>query len=333
MIRPPVQARRAVLTAVLGVAALLARPAVARPQGASPSGPLVSLKLADGSIVNGRVVKQDDTVVTLDTEIFGVISIPRDKITQLLSSSAATTAAASGGAAGAVHWARALTVRGMYSSAVVPGYIGETKGVQLDVKATRRTALASETFRAKSSYQKTSPSPASVDESSAELLLTRSIGGPFHLLSESEVDRNQLQEIRYRFTEHVGIGWNPVATKTAWVLLAPGIAYTQEQAPDSSRIRNVAGGAFEDANGLGMGAYEAVAFTIIDGLSVDQNVLAIHGFDNSPRLQYTGEVNLIGMVTKRFGLSIGYSRRYDSTLPAPIKRTLDELTSGIQITF
>ncbi|HVX40337.1 MAG TPA: DUF481 domain-containing protein [Gemmatimonadaceae bacterium] len=314
--------------AVVAVLLTLAAGTPARAQGASPTGPLVSLKLADGSIVVGRVVKQDDAVVTLDTELFGVLAIPRGKITQLLSTSGAPSASKA-----AVHWSRTATVRGMYSSAVVPGYIGETKGLQVEAKVVRRSAIASETFRAKSSYQKTSPSPASVDEGSAELLLTRSIRGPFHLLSESELDRNRLQEIDYRFTEHLGIGWNPISTKTAWLLLAPGIAYTQEQAPDSSRIRNVAGGAFEDANGLGMGMYEAVDLTIIDGLSLDQDLLTIHGFDGTPRLQYTGNVNLIGMVTKWFGLSIGYSRRYDSTLPAPIKRTLDELTSGVQISF
>ena len=314
--------------ALVGLCCAVAGTPAARAQGTTPSGPIVSLKLADGSIVVGRVVKQDDAVVTLDTELFGVLSIPRDKITQLLSGGSTPAPAAN-----AVHWTRTATVRGMYSSAVVPGYMGETKGLQVEAKIVRRSATASETFHATSSYQKTSPSPASVDESSAELLLTRALRGPFHLLSESELDRNRLQEIDYRFTEHVGIGWNPIATKNSWLLLAPGIAYTREHAPDSSRIRNVAGGAFEDANGLGMGMYEAVAFTVVDGLALNQDVLMIHGFDGTPRLQYTGSVNVIGMVNKRFGLSIGYNRRYDSTLPTPIKRALDELTSGIQINF
>ncbi len=319
--------RVAALLGLLAAVSLAAAPA-ARAQGAAPTGPIVSLKLADGSTVVGRVVKQDDANVTLDTQLFGVVTIPRDKVTQLLSGGAPTSSAAP-----KVHWTRTATLRGMYSSAVVPGYIGETKGLQVDVKVSRRSAIASETFRATSSYQKTSPNPASVDEGDASLLLTRSISGPFHLLSESDLERNRLQEIDYRFTEHVGLGWNPIATKTTWFLLAPGIAYTQEQAPDSSRIRNVAGGAFEDANGLGMGAYEALSLTVLDGLALDQDLLMIHGFDGTPRLQYTGNANLIGMVSKRFGLSIGYSRRYDSTLPTPIKRALDELTSGIQINF
>ena len=334
-----------VFAACIAALAILPAPLCAQ-SGSTARNPHVTVTLHDGSIVVGELIAQDSISVTVHTELFGQVMIPRTKITNIGGETSHAPPAPTAGAppepqpaaapvvASQVQWTRMLSLSVNYASATVSGYNGETKGAQLGIGIERNTDALKLQLNIGAAYQITDPNPESVNEASLSFIASHKIGGgPFSLRSETLVEHNAVEELDYRIFQQFGLGWTVVESHFITLLIAPGIGYTEEHGAGPERLGAARRQKFKDAHGIAVGMFEQVKLQLPPAFTITQDFISFHALDDNPRLQYTGTVRLLGMVSKHMGMTIEYKREFDSAIPDPINKTLERLSAGIQISF
>ena len=335
---------------LLALAALsFIAPSQARAQGDAAARPHVVVTLHDGSRLVGELVAQDSAGVTLHTDVLGQVLIPRAKIEHIAGDPAHPPPAAmapqppagrdtSASAVAApppptIQWIRTFNVSGNYSSAAVPGYSGETKGLQLAFGLERLGGATEWSLNVSGGYQRTEPNPAYINEAELRLTISHNIGGPFSLRAETEIEHDAVDELDVRVWQQVGLGWTPVRTPQVTLLLSPGIGYTEERGAGPELLGNARRQKFEDAQGLAVALTQKFTWRLPPAFVVSQELVTFHGLDDRPRLQYLGNLRLLGMVSAHVGMTIDYRRDFDSTIPAPINKTIERLSAGLQFSF
>jgi hypothetical protein len=232
-----------------------------------------------------------------------------------------------------VEWRGSLRATVNYASATVTGFNGETKGAQLGFTLERKTDILSIETEITAAYQKTDPNPESMNEATFALVVKRELPGPFSLRAETLIEHNAPEELDYRLFQSIGFGWTPVDNKVVTVLLTPGVGYTMEKGNGPELVGPIPRGKFKDDKGVAMASFESVVLRLPPAFTITQDFFSFHAFDDRPRLQYTANVVLVGMVSKHVGMTIAYKREFDTDIPSPINKTSERLSAGIQVSF
>jgi hypothetical protein len=90
---------------------------------------------------------------------------------------------------------------------------------------------------------------------------------------------------------------------------------------------------FKNDRGVAVASFESVTLRLPPAFTLTQDFFSFHALDDRPRLQYTANVTLVGMVSTHVGMTISYKREFDTDIPAPINKTIEKLSAGIQISF
>ena len=334
--------------ACIAALAILPAPLCAQAGGANQNA-RVSVTLHDGSVVVGELIAGDSISVTVHTELFGQVLIPRSKIVAMsgapiyapappslsepASAPTASQPPSASPSAPSVQWQRTLNLSANYASGTIAGYTGETRGAEVGIAIERITDLLQFKLTIDGAYQVTDPNPESRNEASFSFIATRKFDGPFSVRWETLVEHNAVDELDYRIYQVIGVGWTAVQSNHVTVLLAPGLGYTEEHGAGPTRLGNASRGKFKDAHGIALGSLEQVTLRLPPAFTITQEVFSFHAFDDNPRLQYTGTVKLVGMVSKHVGMTIEYKREFDSVVPAPINKTIERLSAGIQLAY
>jgi len=336
------------LAACIAALAILPAPLCAQAGGANQNA-RVSVTLHDGSVVVGELIANDSLSITVHTELFGQVLIPRSRIIAMSGApiyaptppnpsepaSAPVPSQPSSASPGtsAVQWQRTANINANYASGTVAGYNGETRGAEIGIAIERITDLLQFKLTVDAAYQVTDPNPESRNEAALSFVETRKLNGPFSLLWETLVQHNAVDELDYRIYQDIGVSWTAVQSSKVTVLLSPGLGYTEEHGEGPARLGDSPRQKFKDAHGIALGSLEQVTVRLPPAFTITQEFFSFHAFDDNPNLQYTGTVKLVGMVSKHVGMSIEYKREFDSTVPSPINKTIERLSAGIQLAY
>lgn len=320
--------------AALLMAAWLGLGASLQAQQPAERPPVITVALTDGSVLIGRLVAQDSLAVTLRSELLGEFVIPRTAIAGGLEAPAAVQAAAADAAhapsAPEASWSRTVRLGMNYASVQVPGSVGATKGAQVSFNATRTAQVLTVALTLDAAYQHTDPDAIAIDESSLALNVNRTLGHIFSLRSISMIEHNGVEELDYRFSESLGVGWKLFDLPKLSLQVTPGVAYVDEH---GDRLDAISRAKFKNAKGAADALYQTMSIRPMESVSIDEEFQAFHAFDGLPGLQYTGVVRLVGMMSRHVGMTLEYKREFDSTLPYPIIQTIERVSAGIQVGF
>ncbi len=112
--------------------------------------------------------------------------------------------------------------------------------------------------------------------------------------------------------------------------VAPGISYTHTEFEDTGAFAAILRSI--NFNGMGVGTYQTLFVQFSKAMSLTQSQIYIYT-PSSGRNQDSGSIKLLGMVSPRVGLSIGFDYQYDSILPYPVINFYRTFTSGVQFKF
>lgn len=326
---------------------MLAMPsAPLRAQGDSTTHrPRATIRLHDGSVVIGEVITQDSAHVTIRTDGLGQVVIARDKIESMgeaYSRFVDPAPAAAGelpppvydvATSPKVEWRRTVRASVNYVSGTVSGYNGETKGAELGVSVERKSDILSLELDVSAAYQKTDPNPVSLNEAIMSFIAKRELGGPWSLRAETQIEHDEVDELDYRLFQSLGVGYTPIDNRHVTILLTPGLGYTEEKGQGPEIIGFQRREKFKDDRGVAIASFESVTLRLPPAFTLTQDFFSFHALDDRPRLQYTANVKLVGMVSTHVGMTITYRREFDTDIPAPINKTIEKINAGIQISF
>jgi hypothetical protein len=318
---------------VVLAATMLRAPTPLHAQVSERAAPVLSVSLTDGTVLVARLTSQDSIAVTLRSDLLGEFVIPRSAIAGGLEAPAPAAHARDAEHAPPapdISWSRTVRLGLTYASVQVPGYAGESKGGELSLSVTRNAPLLELTVKVDAAYQHTDPDAVVIDESSMEVAASRPLGKVFSVRSVSLIEHNGVEELDYRLSETLGVGWKPLDTPNFSLQITPGAAYVAEH---GDRLDAATPAKFKNAKGLADALFQAMTIRLSEGLSVQQEFQAFHAFDGAPGLQYTGVLRLVGMMSRHIGMTIEYKREFDSTLPYPILQTIERISAGMQVAF
>jgi hypothetical protein len=344
-----VRSRNILLAACIAALAILPAPLCAQAGGPGQNA-RVSVTLHDGSIIVGELVANDSLSITVHTELFGQVLIARSKIIAMSGAplraptppspsepvvATPTPEQVNTPSSGtpSVQWTRTANISANYASGTVAGYNGETRGAELGIAIERISEILQFKLTIDAAYQVTDPNPESRNEAALSFVATRKLSSSFGVLWETLVEHNAVDELDYRIYQDIGISWTAVQSNKVTVLLAPGLGYTEEHGEGPTRLGDTPRQKFKDAHGIALGSLEQVTVRLPPAFTITEELFSFHAFDDNPRLQYTGKVKLVGMVSKHVGMSIEYKREFDSSVPAPINKTIERLSAGIQLAY
>jgi len=314
----------------------LASPAAA--QGDTPA--RVTLVLTDGSHLVGTVTKQEGDKVYFKSDLLGDLVLEKKDIASVGAAQVPTTAAAGTSATevnptatkeALAQWAGTLNASYAFVSGMAPALnVGNSNSVQLSgflQRATKKDAIA---VIGSYTLQKTDPSPDTANDFQTTVAYNRPLNHTFSFVSRNTVDINKVLQYKYSFTSLDGVAFLPLATKKVKLSVAPGIAYTHTEFEDTGAFAAILRSI--NFNGMGLGAYQTLIVQFNPAMSLIQSQIYIYT-PSSGRNQDSGSIKLLGMVSPKVGLSIGFDYQYDSILPAPVINFYRTFTSGIQFKF
>jgi len=323
---------------MLGLAGLVAVATPAAAQNAAPA--RVTLVLTDGTHLVGTVTKQEGDKVYFKSDLLGDMVIEKKDIASVGAAQVPTQAAAGPSATevnptatktAAVKWNSTLNASYAFVSGMAPALnVGNSNSVQLSgfvQRATKKDAIA---VIGSYTLQKTAPNPDTANDFQTTVAYNRPLNEKLSFVSRNTVDINKVLQYKYSFTTLDGVAFLPVATKMFKLSVAPGIAYTHTEFENTGAFAAILRSI--NFNGMGIGAYQTLVVQFNPAMSLTQSQIYIYT-PSSGRNQDSGSIALLGMVSPRVGLSIGFNYQYDSILPSPVIQFYRTFTSGIQIKF
>ncbi|MDE3155810.1 MAG: DUF481 domain-containing protein [Acidobacteriota bacterium] len=325
------------LTIGLAGVTLLAAPAAA--QGETPA--RVTLVLTDGTHLVGTVTKQEGDKVYFKSDALGDLVLDKKSIASVGAAQVPTTAGGTSatavnptaGTEAAAKWSGTINASYAFISGLAPT-LGSANSNSVQAsgfveRSTRKDAIA-----VISSYtlQKTDGAASdTANDFQVTAAYNRPLSSRFAFLSRNTVDMNRVLQYKYSFTTLDGLAFMPVAQKKVKLTVAPGVAYTHSEFEDTGIIAQTL--RTLNFNGMGIGAYETLLIQFNPAMSLSQSQIYIYT-PSSGRNQESGSIKLLGMVSPRVGLSIGFDYQYDDILPSPpLTNFYRTFTSGIQFKF
>ena len=300
-------------------------------QAGQDSTATASVKLRDGSALQGRVVAETADSVTVVSETLGRLTFARSAITSI-SSNAAEAQSALAAVPTLEHsrprrakWSRKFEIGVQHQSEVVRDDAGAMTGISVGANLGRSTPKSTVKIGLQINYQRQDPHPAASDERLLTLTAVRDLNATYRLIAQTFGERNVPQEIDFRFTQHLGIGRSLVNSKRARLFVAPGVTYSNANASEEAEL---AANGTVTAVGFGVGFYESLSLQITPTIGLSQNTLWT---EISGRRLRASTVTLSGQISSGVLLNAVYNLRYDSDLVDPVRKTFGKLMIGLQI--
>ena len=321
----------ALYRALCTVALAVATSAPLHAQAGRDTTATATVKLQDGSALQGRVVAETADSVTVVSETLGRLTFARSAIASISPSEAeAQSALAAVPTLGhsrphQARWARTLEVGVQHLSEVVRDDAGAMTGISVGATLGRSTPKSSVKVGLQINYQRQDPHPAAADDRLLTITAVRDLNATYRLIAQTFAERNIPQEIDFRFTQHLGLGRSLVNSKRAKLFVAPGVTYSDANASEEAEL---AANGTVTAVGFGVGFYESFAVQLAPSIGLSQNLLWT---EISGRRLRASTVTLSGRIGSGVSLNAVYNQRYDSDLIDPVRKTFGKLMIGVQL--
>lgn len=326
------------LTASAGQTAAQSGQGAASPtaQGQEASAPpLVVLRLSDNSLLVGHILRDEGDSIVFDAGKLGQMTIKKADIVQQLDPATVTaafqaaqtapapTANVSGFAPpGKVVWTRLIVFGGSYTSApfeqgIINPALPTFTGASLKLPGNNYSAQGQATF-VRATNLGIAFAEASLTYAVAEPLgkvadLPKVSFGYNFRFKDSErlygVTRytyyeDQVRKIAYSNQALFGLGIRAVNSKTVKLDLVPGLA----------AIREKKGTPFDDEWLAGFGGLEQLTVSPNQFSQIEQREIYYEAFQDSSYYGLESYVGFKGLLSKKFGLNVGFSDVYDNVI-------------------
>ncbi len=307
---------------------LLCAPAVSG--GQSPvTPPPDTIRLASGTILIGRITSASDGKIHIFVDAIGEVSVDSSaRVSAAISAMAAATAMTHPSA-----WSGTLSASGSYASEILPGLVGATLGAQVTAGLVRTTPSGALSLDATLGYWRIEPDVAAVDQWALSLGWRHEFAPRFVVLARGTFDVNHVQSLKYRSIALAGIGYELLEKPGFSLIVAPAFGFAKSEQTMRGRVLSFADGIPPAFAGAAWGAHEMLMAQLSPALSFQQDVLWLNGVTGGPYEQLQFDARLTAMVMKHVALLITFNQQYDSSMPAPVNKTVRRLNPGIQFVF
>jgi putative salt-induced outer membrane protein YdiY len=230
-------------------------------------------------------------------------------------------------------WSGSASIGMALRSAILPGVAETSFGIELKVGVMRALPSGSLMLSGNLSYQRDKPAVAATNEWSIAAGWRHTISKRVVALGRTMIGANRVQEVEFRSATFVGIGPYLVKTPRISLLVAPGVGYSKVEQTQRGSVLAFANGEPSGASGIVMGFHDMLMVQLSPMLTLQQNALWLHKAGSFRNNQLQFEARLTGMVTAHVGMLIVYNEQYDSSMPAPVNKSVRSLNSGIQLKF
>jgi hypothetical protein len=296
----------------------------------SPAPPTDTIRLANGTVLLGHIASFSNAKVHILVDGMGEVTVDSSA---LIAAAPRQMGAPSMAAPPHSPWSGTLSASGAYVSEVVPDLVGSALGVQVAATLARTTPTGAVTLDGALGYWRVEPDAAALDQWSLALGWRHDLAPRFPVLAKTSFDVNRVQTLKYRSTTLAGIGYAFVKQPRVTLTAAPGLGYARSEQTTRGRVLSFAGGKSPTVDGFAWGAHEMLMAQLTPTLGLQQNMLWLHGFSDASYRQLQLDARLTAMVMKHLGLLIVFTQQYDSSMPAPVSKTIRTLNPGIQLVF
>lgn len=290
-----------------------------------PPSPVETVRLTNGSVLVGRVTSTSEGRLHLLVEGVGEVVVDSAAIAP------ATTHMTMPGAAS--PWSGALSVGILYVSEIAPGIVGANVEVEINSRIARVFRRGTVTLDGTLGYSRVEPVAATIDRWGLILGSRHDLPGRFLLLATTRYEVNRVQYLQYRSTTLGGIGYSFLKYPKLSLIVAPGVGYSKSEQTPYGRILSFGNRQPPSVEGMAWGAHDMLMAQLTPTLMLQQDLIWLSAWGDSRFRQMQLDVRLTGAVTNHLKMLIVFSQQYDSSMPAPVKRTVRSLNSGIQFAF
>lgn len=296
----------------------------ATPEAQSPP-PIETVRLTNGSVLVGRVTSRSGGRLRVLVDGMGEVVVDSAAVAPM-----ATPMTMPGAAS---PWSGTLSAGVLYVSEIAPGIVGTNIGVEITSRIARTFHLGTVTLDGTLGYSRVEPVTATIDQWGLTLGSRHNLPGRFLLLATTRYEVNRVQYLQYRSTTLAGVGYSVFKFPKLNLIVAPGVGYSKSEQTPYGRILSFGNRQPPSVEGVAWGAHDMLMAQLTPAVMLQQDLIWLSAWGDSRFRQMQLDVRLTGAVMNHVKMLIVFSRQYDSTMPAPVKRTVQSLNSGIQIEF
>lgn len=302
-----------------------------------------TITLVNGTTLVGDVTSEANGKIVVKDTVLGVLTIDATAVKSRHSTDTSSPAVATEPAAAAAPitpvvpsagkppvdptkpvWTRGLQFNYSYISGAAPDLgVGSsaTYGVNLMIERAAKEDIASLT--GSYNWSRSRPGPESVDNTTIGFQYDHIFTDKVRFVSRSTYMIDKPKKIDHRFEQLFGAGYTFVKTHKAFLLVAPGLGFSQgsKQFVGSTDTH------------YGYGAYETASYSFTPALSIEQRAFYFGAFDTRDYYVYNGYVGIKGQVTPGIAMTLGFNIVHDNQMAPGIERTAYQIMSGTQLKF
>ena len=215
---------------------------------APPPPPIGTVRLANGSVLVGRVTSMGEGKlhmlvdgvgeVVVDSAVVATIATPR------------TTPRAPS------PWSATLSAGVVYVSEIATGIVGTNVGVQITSRIARTFHTGALTLDGTLGYARVEPFTATIDQWGLTLGSRRDLPARFLLLATTRYEVNRVSYLQYRSTTLGGLGFSILKSPKLSLIVAPGVGYSKSEQTELGRILSFAFRQPPSVEGVAWGAHD-----------------------------------------------------------------------------
>jgi len=279
------------------------------------------VRLTNGSVLVGRIVSRAE----------GKVHVLVDGVGEVVVDSAAVAPGAPAKAPS--PWSGSLSAGVLYVSDIAPGIVGTNLGVEITSSIARALPHGGLTLDGTLGYSRVEPVAATIDQWGLTLGFKHDLPGRFLTLARTRYEVNRVQFLRYRSTTLGGVGYEIVKHPKITLNAAPGLGYSKSEQTPYGRILSFGNRQPPSVEGVAWGAHNMLMVQLTPTVTLQQDLLWLSSLEDGKFRQAQLDVRLTGTVTSHLKMLIVYALQYDSSMPAPVRQTLQSLNSGVQLGF
>ena len=230
-------------------------------------------------------------------------------------------------------WSGNLSIGLLYVSEIAPGIVGTDWEAEISSHLARAFPRGNVTLDGRLGYSRVEPVAATTDQWGLTLGSRHNLPGRFLLLATTRYEVNRVQYLEYRWTTLAGVGYSVLKSPRLNLIVAPGVGYAKSEQTDYGRILSFGNRQPPSVEGTTWGAHDMLMVQLSPTLMLEQDMIWLHAWGDSRYRQMQLDVRLTGAVMNHVKMLIVFSQQYDSSMPAPVRKTVRSLNSGIQFGF
>jgi hypothetical protein len=281
--------------------------------------------LTNGSVLVGRVTSRSEGKLHVLVDGVGEVVVDSTAVAPMATSMTMPVAAS--------PWSGSLSAGVLYVSEIAPGIAETNIGVELTSHIGRVFRLGTVTLDGTLGYSRVEPAAATIDQWGLTLGSRHDLPGRFLLLATTRYEVNRVQYLKYRSTTLAGVGYPVLNFPKLNLIVAPGLGYSRSEQTPYGRILSFGNRQPPSVDGTAWGAHDMLMVQLAPTIMLQQSLLWLSALDNGAFREAQIDVRLTGAVTSHLKMLIVYAGQYDSSMPAPVKKFVQSLNSGLQLGF